>query len=243
MGFGYEKLDVYRRAMAFVEYRDAVLKSLRLQVAACDHLIRASESVPRNIAHGAASWNPKERAVFLGYANGSALECAACLDVLAAKNLLDESRQYNGKIILRQIVGMLITMKNETAGRVCEDVAIYSAASSGVVFDHDKLHAYQSSLAFIVWMTKHAPGFACSNDLIAKLDKASTSVVLNLAEGNGRFSNSDKVKFFTTASKANIQTSALLNIAHQNRNGIEQGQAILSTTGKLLAGLIKSKTR
>ncbi len=242
MGFGHEKLEVYRRAMDFMEYRDEMLKSLRYQVAACDHLNRASESIPLNIAHGSASLSPKERVAFFGYANGSALECAACLDVLSVKEMLDNSRQLSGKVILRQIVGMLISMKNEIAGRVREDAASYVAVPRAVFFDHEKLHVYQSSLAFIAWMTKSVPMFTCSSDLITKLDKASTSVVLNIAEGNGRFSNSDKIKFFTTASKANIQTSALLDIAHQSRNDIAQGRNILSVTGKLLAGLIKSKT-
>jgi hypothetical protein len=39
------------------------------------------ESILLNIARASSSWAPQERIVDLGNASGSALECAACLDI------------------------------------------------------------------------------------------------------------------------------------------------------------------
>ena len=86
--FGHEKLIVYQKAMHFATLRGGLLHDLVRRVAACDHLDRGAESILVNIAHGSNTWSPKERIVYLGHANGSALECAACLDVLAVKALL-----------------------------------------------------------------------------------------------------------------------------------------------------------
>ena len=69
-------------------------------MAACDHLDRGAESILVNIAHGSNTWSPKERIVYLGHANGSALECAACLDVLVEE----------GRELLRRIAAMLTAL-------------------------------------------------------------------------------------------------------------------------------------
>lgn len=71
---GYEKLKVYQKALGFVAIRSEVLKGLPRRVAACGHLERAAESILVNIARASSSWSARERIVYLGDANGSALE-------------------------------------------------------------------------------------------------------------------------------------------------------------------------
>lgn len=46
--------------------------------------------------------------VFFDIARGSALECAACLDVMALKQLIDREQAKQGKEYLSSIVAMLI---------------------------------------------------------------------------------------------------------------------------------------
>ena len=238
---GCEQLHVYQHAQQFLDYREKVLGNIHPLVAACDHLLRASESIPLNIAHGAAARSPKERGAHYGYACGSALECAACLDVLATKRVIEGDIQTGGKKILREIVSMLVAMQKIAANRLREEPAQYGAPDQKVYFDHERLQAYKSALTFIAWMTEETLNPSCSADLRTKLDRASTSVVLNIAEGNGRFSNADKIKFFHTAERANAQLTALLDIAFRKAGNVDQGRAILTTTGRLLTGLIKSK--
>ena len=54
--FGYERLTVYGKSLAFVALSSELLARVPRKVAACDHLARASESIPLNIAHASSSW-------------------------------------------------------------------------------------------------------------------------------------------------------------------------------------------
>ena len=123
--FGHEKLKVYQKGIDFVAIRGELLAGLHRRVSACDHLDRGAESVLVNIAHASSSWSPKDRIVYLGHANGSALECAACLDVFVAKELLATRDVYPGKALLAEIVSILITMRKTTANRAREDHGTY----------------------------------------------------------------------------------------------------------------------
>jgi len=136
--FGHEKLIVYQKGMTFAVLRGALLERLSRRVAACDHLDRGAESILLNIAHASSTWSATERIVYLGHANGSALECAACLDVLVAKRLLGAEDVYPGKSLLAEIVCMLITMRKTAASRVREDHASYRTRK-GRLFDHEDL--------------------------------------------------------------------------------------------------------
>src|SRR5947207_14935871 len=85
--FDHEKLDVYREAIAFCAWAGELLNSISAKAAAKDQLDRASTSIPLNIAEGNGKFSAKDRARFLEIARGSALECAAALDVLVARKL------------------------------------------------------------------------------------------------------------------------------------------------------------
>jgi hypothetical protein len=65
--------------------------------------------------------------------------------------------------------------------------------------DHEKLNVYQASLRFIAWtvplLDKSVGGASVHN----QLDRASTSVPLNIAEGNGKFTSPDRCRFFDIA--------------------------------------------
>ena len=61
-------------------------------------------------------------------------------------------------------------------------------------FDHEKLNVYRKSLEFIVWVqsiTKES-----KNNTADHLERAAESIVLNISEGNGKFTAKDKCRFF-----------------------------------------------
>jgi len=62
----------------------------------------------------------------LDFARGSALECAACLDVLVAKKLLDEAAVRPGKQHLVEIISMLMGLINSLTSRIGEETGIYT---------------------------------------------------------------------------------------------------------------------
>ena len=225
--------------------RSALLDGMARRVAACDHLDRGAESILVNIAHASNTWSPKERIVYLGHANGSSLECAASLDVLVAKARLAAEEVYPGKSLLAEIVSILITMRKVAANRVCEDHAQYRT-KRGNLFDHEDLDVYQVALQLIAWLDPMLTKFSCSADLRLKLDKSTTAIVLNIAEGNGRFTGADQSKFYETAYKATIQSASLIDLAGANgleeAAGVEEGRELLRRIAAMLTALSKAAT-
>jgi four helix bundle protein len=86
--FDHEKLDVYQESIAFCGWVGDLLNDITGKAAAKDQLDRASTSLPLNIAEGNGKFSDADRSRFLEIARGSALECAACLDVLAVRKLI-----------------------------------------------------------------------------------------------------------------------------------------------------------
>ena len=115
--FDHEKLDVYQEAIAFCGWVGELLSQISAKAAAKDHLDRASTSLPLNIAEGNGKFSTVDRARFLEIARGSALECAACLDVLAVRKLVAAERILPAKERLVRIVNMLMGMLKRFSGR------------------------------------------------------------------------------------------------------------------------------
>ena len=109
--FDHEKLDVYRESIAFCAWVGEFLQALPSKISAKDQLDRASTSIPLNIAEGNGKFSSRDRARFLEMARGSALECAACLDVLVARKLAsaDQTGEAKGQLagIVRMLMGLL----------------------------------------------------------------------------------------------------------------------------------------
>ena len=126
--FDHEKLKVYQSAISFVTWSTDLLTEVKTKAAVKDHLDRASTSVPLNIAEGNGKFAIRDRCRFLDFARGSALECAACLDVLVAKRLIRAERIRSGKEQLLEIVSMLIGLAYSLNERIQEEAAgCYSA--------------------------------------------------------------------------------------------------------------------
>jgi four helix bundle protein len=106
--FDHEKLEVYRNSIAFCAWVGDFLPSITAKTSAKDQLDRASTSIPLNIAEGNGKFSGRDRARFLEMARGSALECAACLDVLVARKLTSAEQVADAKAQLAAIVRMMI---------------------------------------------------------------------------------------------------------------------------------------
>ncbi len=106
--FDHEKLEVYRDSLGFCGWVGIFLSSIDGKIEAKDQLDRASAGIPLNIAEGDEKFSNRDRARFLEMARGSALECAACLDVLVARQLAAAADTLAAKQQLARIVRMLI---------------------------------------------------------------------------------------------------------------------------------------
>src|SRR3984893_201614 len=115
--FDHEKLEVYREAIAFIAWLSALLEGTVRIGEVKDQLDWASTSIPLNIAEGNGKYGPKDRCRFFDIAHGSALECAAGLDVLVAKAKLTPDQMHPGKDRLQKIVRILIGLIKRNSTR------------------------------------------------------------------------------------------------------------------------------
>lgn len=120
MLFAHERLDVYQKAIEFVAWGQILLDSLPPGATARAHLERASTSIPLNIAEGGAKRSKRDRARYWQVSLGSALECAAILDVLVARGLKSTEEVRKGKQILDRVAAMLMTLLKGLGSRVAD---------------------------------------------------------------------------------------------------------------------------
>jgi four helix bundle protein len=107
----FQRLDVYQRAIEFlVLVADIVGDLPKGHSDRADQLVRAAESVVRNIAEGAGRWSEADCAKHYKIARGSAMECAASLDVMRIRKLLSPHHYDRGIRLLKGVVAMLTKM-------------------------------------------------------------------------------------------------------------------------------------
>jgi four helix bundle protein len=112
-----------------------------------------------------------------------------------------------------------------------------------MAFMFEKLEVYQKAVDFaerIISLTEHFPrGYYFLSD---QLNRASLSISTNIAEGNGRFTKSDRRNFFIIARGSSQECVPLLEIAKRKKL-ISETQTLelynqLETIVKMLSGLI-----
>jgi four helix bundle protein len=126
MPFHHETLTVYKRALEFAAWSQDLIDSITKKTSTRDHLERAGDSIALNIAEGNGKFSKKDRARFFQIAHGSALEAAACLDLLVARRCCPNDAIVRGKAILEEIVKMLFKMLDQLGCPIAEDSAQYA---------------------------------------------------------------------------------------------------------------------
>jgi four helix bundle protein len=127
--FDHEKLNVYHEALAFVGLATELLEKVPKKIAVHDQLDRASTAIPLNVAEGTGKFTPPDRCRYYDTARGSALECAACLDVLVVKRILTSQEIARPKDTLVAVVSMLVGLiKSIAPDRVYDEPGDYVAA-------------------------------------------------------------------------------------------------------------------
>jgi four helix bundle protein len=107
----FERLDVYRCAIDWLALAARIAAHMpRGHSDLRDQLRRASSSIPLNIAEACGKTGSAERAHSHAIARGSALECAAILDVLLRFSAVSAEDVDDAKALLSRIVSMLSKM-------------------------------------------------------------------------------------------------------------------------------------
>lgn len=81
-----------------------------------------------------------------------------------------------------------------------------------MVLDHERLDAYHVALDFLVFANGVIEALPRGRSHLAdQFTRASTSILLNLAEGAGKLSKPDKRRYYLTARGSATESAALLD--------------------------------
>jgi four helix bundle protein len=115
------------------------------------------------------------------------------------------------------------------------------------IFDHEKLHVYQSLLQFITWVTpliEEAKAIAAgkTHEVCDQLDRASLSALLNTAEGNGKRRGQIRARYFDDARGSATECAACLDALVAKRvfkkERMAEGKSTLVPIVSMLCGLV-----
>ena len=112
-------------------------------------------------------------------------------------------------------------------------------------FDHERLDVYRLAIEFIVLadgIVEHLP--RGRSHLADQLSRAATSIVLNIAEGAGKFSRPDKRRYYLTACGSVTECAAILDVLLHVKlittDLHQRGKELLDRTMAMLVALAKS---
>jgi four helix bundle protein len=105
-------------------------------------------------------------------------------------------------------------------------------------FHHDKLTVYQRALVFAGWSQTLIEVISKKTSTRDHLERASDSIALNIAEGNGKFSRRDRARFFKIAHGSALESAACLDLFVARRccepRAIVEGKALLEEIVRML---------
>jgi len=111
-------------------------------------------------------------------------------------------------------------------------------------FDHEKLDVYQESINFVAWADALLEVIPKHLAVHNQLDRASTSIPLNIAEGNGKYTSADRCRFFDIARGSVLECAACLDVLSAKKRIKQEeaasGKLILIGIVSMLVGLIRS---
>ena len=113
-------------------------------------------------------------------------------------------------------------------------------------FDHEKLHVYQRALEFVAAATDLLDRIPNRSAVHNQLDRASTAIPLNIAEGSGKWTAPDRCRFYDIARASALESAACLDVAVVKKllrsEEIADAKQMLVAIVSMLVGLIRSVT-
>ena len=112
-----------------------------------------------------------------------------------------------------------------------------------IYFDHEKLDVYREAIAFCAWAGDLLNTISAKAAAKDQLDRASTSIPLNIAEGNGKFSGKDRARFLEIARGSTLECAACLDVLVARKlatpNQIETAKENLARIVQMLMGMLR----
>jgi four helix bundle protein len=115
-----------------------------------------------------------------------------------------------------------------------------------MAFDHEKLDVYRLAVEFVANANDVVEGLPRGRGYLAdQLQRAALSIVLNIAEGAGKFSPADKAVFYIRARASATESAAVLDVCRRLNltppESTDKNKTILERIVGMLTKLIKSR--
>jgi four helix bundle protein len=111
-------------------------------------------------------------------------------------------------------------------------------------FSHEKLEVYQRSIQFVAWSQTIIETLPSKVSAKGQLDRASTSIPLNLAEGNAKFSKKDRSRFWQIALGSTVECAAILDVLVARKlkfpEELNHGKKLLSEIVAMILALLNN---
>ena len=108
--FDFQKLEVYQKAKLFHTDIITLIRDANIHKATADQLLRASLSIPLNIAEGSGRFSKPDRRNFFVIARSSIFESISIIDILKDANSLSDSQFQNFLAKAEELSKMLFAM-------------------------------------------------------------------------------------------------------------------------------------
>jgi four helix bundle protein len=84
------------------------------------------------------------------------------------------------------------------------------------VFDHEKLDAFQVAIQWVILSERIVSKLPRGRGYLAdQLQRASTSIPFNIAEGAGEYATQEKSRFYRIAKRSSTECASILEVCYQ----------------------------
>jgi len=112
------------------------------------------------------------------------------------------------------------------------------------MFSHDRLVVYQHAIEFVAWSHRLLDGVDAVGSVRSQLERAATSIPLNIAEGNVKSSPRDRRRYWEIALASTVEYAAILDVlvARTMRSSadVSRGKDVLESVVSMLVRLVQS---
>lgn len=111
-------------------------------------------------------------------------------------------------------------------------------------FDHENLDVYQVAIDLVILIDEIVENLPRGRSYLAdQFLRAGTSVVLNIAEGAGEYSNTEKTRFYRMARRSATECAGILDICQRLKlattNRHERGRELLWRIVSMLTRMVR----
>lgn len=113
-------------------------------------------------------------------------------------------------------------------------------------FDHEKLDVYNAAIEFVVLVNSMIKTLPRGKAYLAdQLQRAGSSITLNIAEGAGEYASNEKIRFYRIAKRSATECASILDICWRleiiTEDNYLKGRVLLIRIVGMLIKMVKAK--